>query len=102
MQFLFNNGDQHISRDGAPDLRLHGVLAVTQKMLNTQMLLDPFEEQFNLPTTFVQSRNRRCWQRSIVRQEHQSLPGIGIFKTNPAQIFWKIFRLLKPVLRQMV
>ena len=73
MQFIFNNGDQNISRDGAPDLRLHGALAVTQKMFDVQMLLDPFEEQFNLPTTFVQSRNGRCWQRGIVRQVHQSL-----------------------------
>ena len=97
MQFLFNNGDQYICRDGAPDLRLHGVLAVTQKMFNTQMLLNPFEEQFNLPTTFVQSRNSRCWQRSIVRQEHQSLAGIRIFQPNSAQIFRILFRFIKSV-----
>jgi len=97
LQFLFNNGDQHISRDGAPDLRLHGVLAVTQKMFDAQMLLNPFEEQFNLPTAFVQCRNGRCWQPSIVRQEHQRLTGICIFETNPAQIFRIFFRFINPV-----
>ena len=66
-------------------------------MFDAQMRLNPFEEQFNLPTTFVKNRNGRCWQRSIVRQEHQSLLDIGIFETNLAQIFRKLFRLLKPV-----
>lgn len=95
MQFLFNNGDQHISRDGAPDLRLHGVLAVTQKIFDAQILLNPFEEQFNLPTTFVQRRNGCCWQRSIVRQKHQRLTGISIFESNPTQKFRIFFRLYK-------
>ena len=44
MKFLFNDGDQHVGGDGTPDLRLHGVLGGTQEFLDSQMLLDPFEQ----------------------------------------------------------
>ncbi len=44
MKLLFNDGDQHISGYGAPDLGLDRVLAGTQKTLDAQVLLDPFEQ----------------------------------------------------------
>ena len=44
MKLLFNDGDQHIGGHGAPDLRLHGILAGAQKTLHAQVLFDPFEE----------------------------------------------------------
>mgnify|MGYP001559926962 CR=1 FL=1 len=44
MKLFFDNSDQHVSCDGAPDLRFYRVLAVADKMFDTQMLFDPFEE----------------------------------------------------------
>jgi len=43
MQLLFDNGDEHVGGDGAPDLRLHRVLAGAQETLDAQVLLDPLE-----------------------------------------------------------
>lgn len=60
MAVPFNYVDQRISRNSAPDLRRDSVLAVTPKkclMRKLEMLLDPFEEQFNLPTAFIQGSN---------------------------------------------
>jgi hypothetical protein len=45
VQFLFGNGDQHISGNGTPNLRLQRVLAGAKEILDAQVLLDPFEEQ---------------------------------------------------------
>jgi len=45
MQAFLNNGDQHVSANGNPDLRLHGILAGAQKRLDAQVLLDPLEER---------------------------------------------------------
>ena len=39
--FFLNDGDEHVGGYGAPDLRLDCVLAVAQKLLDTQVLLDP-------------------------------------------------------------
>jgi hypothetical protein len=44
---LFDDGDQHVGRHGDPDLRLHRVLAGAEEGLDAQVLLDPFEEQFD-------------------------------------------------------
>ena len=44
MKLLLDDGDEYVSRDGAPDLRLDRVLAVAHEMLDAQMLLDPFEQ----------------------------------------------------------
>ena len=49
MKLLLDDGDEHVGADGAPDLRLHRVLAGAQKLFNSKMLLDPFEEQLDLP-----------------------------------------------------
>ena len=53
LQALFHDGHQDIDRDGDPYLRLHGVLGCAEKGLDTQMLLDPLEEQLDLPPALV-------------------------------------------------
>ena len=45
MKLFPDNGDRHVGGDGAPHLRLHGVLGVSHEVLDAQMLLDPLEEQ---------------------------------------------------------
>jgi hypothetical protein len=58
LEFFPDDGDEHVGGHGAPYLRLHGVLAVAEEMLDAQMLLDPLEEQLDLPATLVQRRDR--------------------------------------------
>ena len=67
LKFLSETGDQHISGDGAPDPRLHCILAVADQMFDAQMLLGPFEEQLDLPAVLVKRSNGSaraksyCW-----------------------------------------
>ena len=82
MKFLFNNGNQHVRGDGAPDLRLHRILAVADETLDAQMLLDPFEVQFDLPAALVKNGDGQCGQGRIVDQEQQRLAGFRIFETD--------------------
>ena len=51
------------------------------------MLLDPFEEEFNLPTALVEGADGRCRQGELVGEEHQRLAGVGILETDAAQRF---------------
>ena len=39
MELIFDDGNQHVGGHGAPDLRLHRVLARAQKTFDAQMLL---------------------------------------------------------------
>jgi hypothetical protein len=87
LKLLFSNGDQDVGRDCAPDLRLHGVLSVAQELLDSQMLLDPFKERLDVPSAFVKCCDSEWRQDRVVGQEDQCLVGLGVFESNPAQVF---------------
>jgi hypothetical protein len=44
-KFLFQNGCQHLDADGDPNLSLHRVLGIPVEGFDSQMLLDPLEEE---------------------------------------------------------
>ena len=97
MKFLLDDGDQHVSRHGAPDLRLDGVLAVAQELLDSQMLLDPFEEQFDLPAVLVECCDSQRGQDKIVGQEYERLATLDIFESNASQVLRVMLGGVKPV-----
>jgi hypothetical protein len=80
MKSFFNNRDQHIGGQRNPNLRLHRVLARAVKRLDSEMLLDPFEEEFHLPTALVERRNGCGWQVHVVRQKRDA---IAVLVPNP-------------------
>src|ERR1039458_10876848 len=51
------------------------------------MLLDPLEEQFHLPATFVERADGGCRKGEFVGEEHQRLARIGILESDAAQRF---------------
>ena len=57
-------------------MRLDGVLGGSGKQLDAQVLLDPFEEQFDLPALFAKRADGQGRQREIVCQEFERLAGI--------------------------
>ena len=86
MKLLLDDGDEHVGRHGAPDLRLDRILAGAEEFLDAQMLLDPLEEQFHLPAAFVERRDGQGWQRRVVGEEDQGLAGIRILEANTTQV----------------
>lgn len=97
MKFFLNNGDEHVGGHGAPDLRLDRVLAVAKKLLDAQVLFDPFEKQFHLPAAFVQRSDGQGWQGRVVGQEDQSLFGCWVLEPDTAQVFGVVFGNVVPV-----
>ncbi len=73
MQAFLGNGDQHVSADRDPDLRLDRVLVGAIKRLDAQVLLDPFEKQFDLPALAVQICNQRGFEGEVVGQKRDAL-----------------------------
>lgn len=45
--------DQQVHAHGHPDLRQHGIARGAEEGFDLQVLLDPFEEQFDLPAVLV-------------------------------------------------
>ena len=78
MKLLLDDGNEHVGGYGAPNLRLHRVLARAQEFLDAQMLLDPFEEQLHLPAILVERGDRERGQCCVVGEKYQRLARFGI------------------------
>ena len=85
MQTFFQNGDEQINGDRAPDLGAHGVRTGAIKGFDAQMLFDPFEEQFDLPAAPIQLSDGQSRHSKIVGQEDQPLAGFGIAIADTSQ-----------------
>ena len=70
-QFLLHDGHEDAGADGSPDWGLHGVLGVAVERLNSQVLFDPFEEQFDWPAAAMEFRDGQRGECEVVRQEHK-------------------------------
>ena len=86
MKLFLDDGNEDIGGYGAPDLGLHRILAGAEELLDSQMLLDPFEEQFDLPAALVQSGDSQRWQGRVVGQEYEGLARLWIFEANAPQL----------------
>jgi hypothetical protein len=78
MQTLFQDGDEEINGDGGPDLSAHRVGRGAVKGFDAQMLLDPFEEEFDLPAAALELGDRPCRRGKVVRQEDEGFAGFWI------------------------
>jgi len=79
MQAFLGNCDQHVCADCDPDLRLDRVLVDAIKRLDSQVLLDPFEKQFDLPALAVQVCNQFGFEGEVVGQKRHALASVVLY-----------------------
>lgn len=53
-EVMFDDSDETVSDNGHMDLYAYSILRLSPKGLDTEVLFDPFEEEFNLPPVAVQ------------------------------------------------
>ena len=68
-QPLLDDGHQHVDRHRNPDLSFDGIFAISVECLDSQVLLDPFEEQFHLPARLVEQTDGEGGQVEVVGEE---------------------------------
>ncbi len=83
---LVENSHHHVDAYGDPDLGFHSVLAQPVKGLDPQILLDPLEEELDLPASLVDLRHNSGVDLEVVRHEDQPLPSFRIQKAYPVQV----------------
>ena len=57
MHIVLHDSYETVSRDGSIDLNLDCIFRCTPEFFDSKVLLESFEEQFNLPSVFVQIGN---------------------------------------------
>lgn len=83
---FFDDGDKDINRDGDPDLRAHGVLGCSIEGLDAQVLLNPFEEQLDLPAAAIEFGDAEGGQREVVAEEDEILFRLCVKVAHAAQL----------------
>jgi len=76
--------DQH-GNQCCPNLNLDGIGAGSDKGLDLKVLLQMLEEDFNLPTVFVNGRDGAGSQVEVVRQEDQDFSRVRNLHFDPSQ-----------------
>src|SRR3972149_2908152 len=85
VQPLPDDGYQDVDRDGDPHLRLDRVLRDSEERLDPQMLLDPPEEELDLPALLVQQGDAFRGKGKIVGKEDQVLSRFRVDEPNATQ-----------------
>lgn len=91
MKTLANYGNEYVHADCVPDLHFDCVLGNAVEGLDPQMLLDPFEKQFDLPATSIEFGNGESRLHEVVGDEDQPLVGLNIEVADPAYRFGIVF-----------
>ena len=67
LMVMFNDTNKTVCDDSNMDLNTNGIFAFAPEGLNLEMLLNPFEEQLDLPSVFVKECNFTCFEIEVVR-----------------------------------
>ena len=80
------DGQEQVGRDGDPDLSLLRVPVGAVERLDSEVLLDPHEEQLDLPTHAIQLGDREGAEREVARREVDLLAGGRVPKRDEAKM----------------
>ncbi len=61
------------------------------------MLLDPFEEQFDLPAALVECTYGQCWQGMVICEKQQCFAGLCVFEADASQMIRKVSAAVETV-----
>ena len=94
LKAFFDDGNEHIDRNRYPYLGFHGVLRRAVETLDSQVLLDPLEEQFNMPAAAVKVGDGHRRKREVVCDEDKGLVPFFVPVLYESQGFGEIFDAL--------
>ena len=87
MEAFSDDGNKDIGGNGDPDLGFYRIDGSTVEGLDAEMLFDPLEEQFDLPSAFVECGNGQRGKDEIVGQKNELLFPVGIEVLYTAEFF---------------
>ena len=67
LEVVLNDSDETVCDDGNMNLDTHGIVALSPKRLNPEVLLDPFEKQLDLPPVFIKESDVLGCKIEVVR-----------------------------------
>ena len=81
---LFDDGHEHVDRDGNPNLALHCILGSSEKRFDSQVLFDPLEKELYLPPVTIEIRYCLCRNTEVVGQKIEGFAGFAVVEFDPS------------------
>ena len=92
-EVVLNDSDEAIGDDGDMDLNTHRIVALSPERLDPEVLLDPFEEQLDLPPVFIKEGNVLCCKIEVVRVVSERTMQVRSIVDDASDLAW-IFLLV--------
>ena len=67
LKVVLNDSDETVCNDGDTNLNTYGIVTLSPKGLDPEVLLDPFEKQLHLPSIFIKESNVLGCKVEVVR-----------------------------------
>jgi len=82
---FFHDGHEQVDAEGNPDLGFDGIGRGAVESLDFQVLLDPAEEQFDVPSQLEDVGHGLCRDGKDIGQKHEPLFCFGLYVRDPTQ-----------------
>ena len=89
---MLHNGNEAVGTDSRVNLYSESILSCTPEFLDFEVLLEPLEEQLNLPTILVEVGNLQCCEFHCVSQEHELPTLLLIEESYKPKMLWIAFQ----------
>ena len=93
---LLRDDKQQVVTNGYPYLRVDSIVDCTVKGLDVQVLLDPLEEDPNLPSFLIQLCNSDCINREVISEESIDFVVSKVLIYNKYKVVRILLRSIKP------
>ena len=90
LHVMFDDTNEAICDDGNMYLNTDSILGFSPKGFDAEMLLDPLEEQLNLPPVFIKERNVFCFKIEVVSVICEGTPKFWRVVNNASDSCWII------------
>lgn len=98
LEVVLDNSDETVCDNGDMDLNTYSIVALSPERLDSEVLLDPFEEQFDLPPVFIKEGDVLGCKIEVVRVvSERTMQVWGIIDDTPdlARVLLLVLLLLK-------
>ena len=101
LEVMFNDGNETVGDDGDMNLDADGILRLSPKSLDTEMLLDPFEKQLDLSPIFIKQGDFPSFEQEVVRVVDKAAVKLWSIVHNPSDDAWILLLVLLLVKRML-
>lgn len=93
-EIVLNDSDETVGDDGNMDLDAHRIVALSSERLDLEVLLDPLEEQFDLPPVFVKESDVLGCKVEVVRVVSERTVQVRSIVDDTPDLAWVLLLVL--------